>query len=205
MTRALAPLAALALAALPLVAGAAHAQPAARAVVFDGVEAPATIRVSSPAVRPDGTIGLEYSGYGRNIPPAVAWSGQPPATKRFVLLVQDPDGAGPEPVIHWVAYDIPATITALSRKTPNDPTLDNPAGMKQGPNSHGGIGWTGPHPPVGDPAHHYHLQVFALDRPLKLKPGATLDQVSAAMRGHVIAKGETVFLFAQAAPPPPKS
>ncbi len=200
MMRAFAP---LALAAL--LAGAAHAQPASRPVVFDGIDAPATIRVSSPAVRPDGTIAPEYSGYGRNIPPAVAWSGQPAGTKSFVLLVQDPDGSGPEPVIHWVAYDIPAGTTALPRKTLNEPRLDKPDGMKQGPNSHGGIGWTGPHPPVGDPAHHYHLQVFALDRPLKLKPGATLDQVSAAIRGRVIAKGETVFLFAQDPPAPPKS
>lgn len=188
-----------------LVASAAYAQPAAKPVVFDGVEAPATIQVSSPAIRAGGLIAPEYSGYGRNIPPAVAWSGQPAKTKSFVLLLQDPDGAGPQPVIHWVAYDIPAATTALARKTPNEPKLDKPEGMKQGPNSHGGIGWTGPHPPVGDPAHHYHLQVFALDRTLKLKPGATLEQVSAAMRGRVIAKGETVFLFAQAPPTAPKA
>ncbi len=187
-----------------LLAGAAQAQPAPRPVVYDGIAAPATIRVTSPAVRADGVIAPEYSGYGRNIPPAVAWSGQPAGTKSIVLLVQDPDGGGSEPVIHWVAYDIPAATTALARKTPNEPRLDKPQGMKQGPNSHGGVGWTGPHPPVGDPPHHYHLQVFALDRPLKLRPGATLDQVSAALPGRVIAKGETVFLFAQAPPAPPK-
>ena len=204
MMRTLAAAALIVFACAPAHAQTAAPQPPSRPVAYDGVEAPATIEVSSPAIRPDGTLAPEYSGYGRNIPPAVAWSGQPAKTRAFVLLVQDPDGSGAEPVIHWVAYDIPAGVTALARRTPNEPRLDKPPGMKQGPNSHGGLGWTGPHPPVGDPAHHYHLQVFALDRPLKLKPGAALEAVSAAMRGHVIAKGQTVFLFAQAPPSPPK-
>lgn len=195
--------------ALPLLcslilAAAAQAQPAARAVAFDAVEAPATLTVTTSAVRADGSIAPEYSGYGRNIPPSVAWSGAPKTAKAFVLLVQDPDGSRPEPTIHWVAYDIPADVSQLPRRTPNEPRLDKPDGMMQGVNDHGGVGWTGPHPPVGAPAHHYHLQVFALDRKLKLKPGATLPEVTGAMRGRVIAKGETVFLFAQPAPTPPK-
>ncbi|WP_426240336.1 hypothetical protein [Pararhizobium sp. DWP1-1-3] len=45
--------------------------------------------------------------------------------------------------------------------------------MKQGANSRGSIGYTGPKPPVGDNAHLYHFQVFALDvDTLGLEPGA---------------------------------
>jgi phosphatidylethanolamine-binding protein (PEBP) family uncharacterized protein len=51
---------------------------------------------------------------------------------------------------------------------------------------------------VGDPAHHYHLQVFALSVPsLGLDPGATRAAILAAMEGKVIAKGEIVGTFAR--------
>lgn len=182
-----------------VIAGATQAY-AGSPVVFDGVEAPATLQVSSPAIRTGGLIAMEFTGYGRNIPPAVAWSGAPSGTRAYVLVVQDPDAPGPRPIVHWVAYDIPGALAALARKTPNEARLETPRGMMQGPNDHGGVGWTGPHPPVGDPAHHYHVQVFALDRPLKLRPGATLERVAAAMKGRVLAKGEAVGLYAQAPP-----
>ncbi len=68
--------------------------------------------------------------------------------------------------------------------------------MKQGTNSTGSTGYTGPKPPVGDPAHHYHLQVFALDvASLGIDPGATRDEMLQAMRGKVLAKGEIVGAF----------
>ena len=63
-------------------------------------------------------------------------------------------------------------------------------------------GWNGPKPPVGDPPHGYHFQVFALDAPLVLDAGANREALLAAMQGHVLAKGETVGRYAQPAPPP---
>jgi phosphatidylethanolamine-binding protein (PEBP) family uncharacterized protein len=54
-------------------------------------------------------------------------------------------------------------------------------------------------PPAGDPAHHYHFQVFALGRELGLEPGAKRDEVIEAMRGHVLAAGELVGTFSNQA------
>jgi Raf kinase inhibitor-like YbhB/YbcL family protein len=196
---------AMILAAAILATAAGGARATERPVAFDQVDAPATIQVSTPAIRAGGKIAPEFSGYGKNIPPAVSWTGQPAAAKAFVLFVQDPDSAAPQPTVHWVAYNIPGDVSALQRKTPNLPRLDDPKGMLQGPNDHGGIGYTGPHPPVGDSPHHYHIQVFALDRPLKLDGGAPLAQVQAAMAGHVLAKGQTVGLFQQAPPTTPRT
>jgi Raf kinase inhibitor-like YbhB/YbcL family protein len=68
----------------------------------------------------------------------------------------------------------------------------------QGRNSRGQVGYMGPRPPAGDPAHHYHFQVFALDTMLSLPPGAERDAVVTAMNGHVLARGETVGTFAKA-------
>ena len=57
------------------------------------------------------------------------------------------------------------------------------------------IGHFGPHPPRDDGPHHYHFEVFCLDTPLNLRPGATRSEVMAAMAGHVLAKGELVGLY----------
>src|ERR1700753_3047373 len=99
------------------------------------------------------------------------------------MRVDAPDGPGPEPVSHWVDWNIPASVTRLEE------------GQKlgvQGANSHKGLGYTGPHPPAADPAHHYHFQVLALDTTLDVPAGAERDAVLAAAKGHVIAKGEVV-------------
>ncbi|GAA4164297.1 hypothetical protein GCM10023069_18880 [Shinella granuli] len=95
-----------------------------------------------------------------------------------------------------MAYDIPADTTKLREGLPGTPILQYPKGLKQGANSMGSIGYTGPKPPVGDPAHHYHFQVFALDvDTLGIDPGATREDVLKAMSSHVLSKGEIVGTF----------
>ena len=59
-------------------------------------------------------------------------------------------------------------------------------------NSRGSIGYFGPRPPKGDPPHHYHFQIFALDAELRLPPGVDRHILADAMAGHVLAKGELV-------------
>lgn len=51
--------------------------------------------------------------------------------------------------------------------------------------------------PVGDPPHHYHFQVFALDTALSLSPGFTRTAALRAMNGHVLSRGEAVGLFSK--------
>ena len=50
-------------------------------------------------------------------------------------------------------------------------------------------------PPEGDPPHHYHFQVFALDRELDLPHGASRAELLEAMQGHVLAKGQLVGTY----------
>lgn len=199
-------LALLALAAAPNAARARPQAPAAAPIAFARPEtaAPATVRVVVPALDADGTLPLPYSGYGKNIAPAVGWSGAPAGVRAWALMVEDPDGGPPTPVIHWLAWNIPAALGGLPRGTHNEAEPKRPAGLRQGVNSHGGLGWTGPHPPVGDPPHHYHVEVFALDRPLGLKGGADREALIRALKGHVLARGEAVALYAQAPDKPPR-
>ena len=62
----------------------------------------------------------------------------------------------------------------------------------------------GPRPPLEDPAHNYHFQVFALDlSQLPVDPGATREDVLAAIEDHVIAKGEVVGTYERPGPEKP--
>jgi len=79
----------------------------------------------------------------------------------------------------------------------------DPEGVLQGRTSRGSTGYYGPKPPIGDPPHHYHFQMLALDvGALNVPPGSDRDTLLAAVGGHVVAKGEYVGTFAQQAPPP---
>jgi Raf kinase inhibitor-like YbhB/YbcL family protein len=148
------------------------------------------------AFEKDGPIPLEYVADGDNASPAIEWNGAPEGTKSFVLICDDPDADKPKPYTHWIAYDLPASTTKLREGIPGTAILQEPKNMKQGANSRGSLGYTGPNPPVGDPAHHYHFQVFALDvETLGLEPGAKRDAVLQAMEGHVLAEGQIVGTF----------
>lgn len=148
----------------------------------------------------DSSIPVEHAADGDNASPKLEWSDAPQATKSFVVIADDPDATQPKPFVHWIVYDIPGGVTSLREGLPTGPTLVEPKGIKQGVNSSGSTGYTGPKPPVEDPAHNYHFQVFALDtESLDLEPGATRDAVLQAMEGHVLAEGEVVGKFARAA------
>lgn len=170
-------------------------------IALDLVEArdPKAIAVRS-AFRANQPIPLQYAADGDNASPALEWDDRPMETKSYVVIVDDPDADNPKPFTHWVAYDIPAGTTKLREGLPGTPILQSPNGLKQGANSMGSIGYAGPKPPVGDPAHHYHFQVFALDvDTLGIDPGATREDVLKAMSGHVLSKGELVGTFARKA------
>ena len=177
--------------------------PTAKPVVaFDRAETATggpTLTVGSGSFALGGFIPTENSGYGKNLSPSVTWTAGPTRTRSYVVLVEDADGDGPQPLLHWLAYDIPADQLQLSGKTRNATRVKEPEpGFSQGPNDHGGVGWTGPHPPVGDAPHHYRFQVFALDRMTGKRPGSDRATILSAMRGHVIARGEMIGLYAQA-------
>jgi len=143
------------------------------------------LTVSSPAFAAGAPIPQKYSAFGQNVSPPLSWS-LSPAAKSYAILADDPDGHGPAPVSHWVAWNIPPNMTLAA---------EGSQGGVQGTNSHKTVGYTGPHPPAGDPPHHYHFQVLALDRMVETPAGADREAFLAAAKGHVVAKGDLVGTF----------
>jgi Raf kinase inhibitor-like YbhB/YbcL family protein len=110
------------------------------------------------------------------VSPPLSWSGAPSGTRSFVLVCLDPDA---DNFVHWVMYDIPASVNSLPEGVPPQATLPN--GAKQGENEMGTIGYFGPEPPPGE-LHRYVFTLYALAvDSLGLEPGASYGRVKEAL------------------------
>jgi len=135
---------------------------------------------------PEGAIPSRFTCEGENVSPEFSWKEAPIGTKSFALILHDPDARRLGGFIHWVLYNVPADKGHLD---PNVPTQEHvPATGVQGRNDGGDIGYMGPCPPSG--THRYYFRLFALDSEVRLPPGATHDELTQAMEGHVLERAE---------------
>lgn len=179
----------------------AGTQQTSRPLAIEQLQAPGTpLTVTSPAFTNSAAIPLKYADYGEKVSPEVSWSGASPNTKSLAVLVEDPDAREPKPFVHWVIYNLPPSMTGLPESIPGTPRLPEFGGALQGRNDRGTIGYFGPRPPKGDPPHRYRFQVFAADVMLSLDPGATATAVIAALKGHVVGRGELIGTFTAPTP-----
>ena len=160
---------------------------------------PATITVTSPTLKANETIPKDHTADGRNVSPALMWSGAPAGTRQFALVFDDPDVVfGGQTFVHWVVYNIPGTAKGLPAELPIDAvTLTAPpelAGAIQGLSGFKRPFYRGPAPPPGKP-HHYTFTVYALDAELPLEPGLTRNQLMEAIKGHIIGQGSLVAIY----------
>src|SRR5688572_23118455 len=76
------------------------------------------LALRSPAFGHGAAIPPQYTCDDADRSPALEWSGAPPATRSYALIVDDPDAPDPAmpkmTYVHWVLYDIPATVSALA-------------------------------------------------------------------------------------------
>ncbi len=142
------------------------------------------------------TIPQKFTARHDNKPPRLTWSGMPAKTQTLVLICQDPDAPQPQPWVHWVVYNIPSQKADLDFIKDQQRQSEFTNGTMQGINSDNNIGYDGPNPPSGK-VHHYHFTLYALDKKLSLKPGATKEAVMSAMKGHILAQAQTVGLYKQ--------
>jgi len=138
--------------------------------------------LTSPGLPPTGEIPKQYTC---DISPPLGWSGAPPGTASFALIVEDPDAPGGI-FRHWAAYDIPATTTSL----PAGYRAGAPAPFAEARNDFGKIGYSGPCPPLGQ-AHRYIFTLLALSPArLMVSGSANAAAVISAALPYVIGRAE---------------
>ena len=161
-------------------------------------QTPAPITVTSTTLKANETIPKDHTADGKNVSPALAWSGAPAATKQFAMVMDDPDVPMPGGFVHWVVYKIPAAAKGLPAELPMDATLTAPAelaGTIQGLSGFRRAGYRGPAPPAGKP-HHYTFTIYALDSAdLPLAEGLNRNQLMEAIKGHIIGQGSLVAIY----------
>ena len=141
--------------------------------------------LTSPAFMHNSSIPALYTCDGKDISPALNWSGVPQNAKSLVLIVDDPDAPDPAAPkmtwVHWVLYNIPPTATGLAEAI-SDSAL--PPGTLQGLNDWKRTGYGGPCPPIG--RHRYYHKLYALDTVLPDLKRPTKTRVEQAMQGHIL-------------------
>jgi hypothetical protein len=86
-------------------------------------------------------------------------------------------------------------VSALPENIAKTETGAAIAGLRQGVNDFGRVGYGGPCPPRGHGVHHYHFRLYALDTELNLAPRIKRAQLDAAMKGHILAQAELVGTY----------
>ena len=148
------------------------------------------LSVTSSAFSSGAVLNDQYTQNGANMSPPLAWTKGPPGTVSYVVLAEDSGVNRPEPITHWIVYNLSPSVTSLSQEMPTTTPLAN--GGEQGKNIAGKIGYIGPKPPAGQ-THPYHFQVFALNSRLSIESDkADRAAIVSAMKSRVLASGDIV-------------
>jgi Raf kinase inhibitor-like YbhB/YbcL family protein len=121
----------------------------------------ASMILSSDAIGSSGTLDPRYTCDIDNSSPELQWQNAPTGTAGFAVIAEDPD-APSGLFTHWIIYNIPGSVHHLPAGIPPQESLPN--GIRQGINSFGKLGYSGPCPPVGDPPHRYFFHLLALSQ-----------------------------------------
>ena len=152
------------------------------------------LTLATTAFEPGGFIPRKYACDGEDVSPELSWSGAPEGTESYALIVDDPDAPG-RAFTHWVAYNIPASVSGLEEGMSAFEIVK--AGASQGKNDFGQAGYGGPCPPPGKP-HRYFFHLYALDAILDLPSGVSKGAVLGAMKGHVLGEAEIMGKYKRA-------
>lgn len=154
----------------------------------------AAFTVTSPDLAEGQRISLTQvhdSAGGTNISPALSWSGAPEGTQSYVVTCFDPDAPTPSGFWHWVAVNLPASVTELPADAGgSDETL---AGYADGAfhvrNDFSQRQYDGAAPPPGDVPHRYFFVVHAVDVPaLEVDGDASPAVVSFNLAFHTLSR-----------------
>ena len=149
------------------------------------------MQLNSSAFQNGQAIPSKFTCEGKDVSPEFSWIDAPAETKTFALVLHDPDAPRAGGFTHWVVYNIPANTGHIGEGAPKQGRVPD-LGL-QGTNDSGKIGYMGPCPPRG--THRYIARLYALDAELPLGPGASLEELNAAMDSHILAQAELMGTY----------
>ena len=130
--------------------------------------------LSSDAFRDGGELDPSFTAAEEDaVAPPLEWTAPPPGTQELALIVENADDGR----VHWLVWGLKAQKGAL---------FEGEAPPRTGKNGAGNSEWLLPDPPLGI-EHRYVFQLFALDLPLTLMPGASYEDLLSNIKGHVTA------------------
>ncbi|HTI28487.1 MAG TPA: YbhB/YbcL family Raf kinase inhibitor-like protein [Kutzneria sp.] len=137
---------------------------------------------------PNAQVFNSFGMSGDNVSPQLSWSGFPAETQSFVVTCYDPDAPTPSGFWHWLAVNIPGSVTELPTGAgAGDDSL--PAGAFHTRNDYGTTEFGGAAPPQGDQVHRYYFVVHAVDVPaLEVTPDTSAAVVSFNLAFHTLAR-----------------
>ena len=147
-------------------------------------------QIFSNAFAEGGWIPELHSCRGADLSPPLEWHGEPPDTRSFALVVEDPD-APAGTWCHWLLYDLGSQVHNLAQGY-------KPGALgASGTNDFGKLGYGGPCPPRGKP-HRYFFKLYALDvHTLGLPAGVKRAELLKALKGRVLAEAQYMARFEQ--------
>lgn len=149
--------------------------------------------ISSPAFLDGQGIPKQYTCDGDGINPPLQFSSVSGEAKSLALLVEDPD-APAGTWIHWLMWNISPAVNQIAENSV-------PQGAVQGRGSSGQSVYGAPCPPAPTVAsgpsgiHHYIFTLYALDSELNLPSYSTVENLQAAMQGHIISQARIIALY----------
>lgn len=152
-----------------------------------------TFSLTSSAFKNNETIPKKYTTDGKNISPPLKWNKNnvPKGTKYYMLVIDDPNAPGRK-FIHWIMWNIPGKTLEIAENF--KPTGD----IEVGENSFKKSKYMGPAPPKGDPPHHYHFNLYALNSKLDI-PKDAYENISVRyidfMREKILGVGQIIGLY----------
>jgi Raf kinase inhibitor-like YbhB/YbcL family protein len=152
----------------------------------------AALEVKSTAFGHAKSMSDKYTCDDVDVSPPLEWKNAPAGTKSFAIICETPDAPAGN-WVQWVIYDIPADITNLPQSVAKTGQLD--FGARQGKNDFDQMGYSGPCLPAGE--HRFFFRVYALDGPTNLNAGAKKDELVEAMKGHILAEGALMGVYAR--------
>ena len=149
------------------------------------------IKLTSTAFKSGEPIPVDFTGEGADISPSLSWGDAPEGARSFAVICHDPDAPlvtkhGAYGFIHWVLYNIPASVTNLAEGNES---------YANGKNDFGKLGYGGPMPPGGHGRHQYYFWILAMDKETSLEDGLSMGQLLQQLEPNLIGMNRLVGTY----------